>query len=176
MSNRTKLWIAEAMRQLMTQKSLDKIRVTEICQIANIERPTFYYHFKDKYDLVSWIFFNTITNTNILSTESIAKNLATMKQDFLFYKRAYEDTSQTPLWKYMFDYFVAKYTQKAQELLATSNLNQELQFDIRFYCYGCVGISREWLLFDKNTSAEVIAQRYFNAMPVSLRTIFFKDS
>ncbi|HOC34893.1 MAG TPA: TetR family transcriptional regulator, partial [Ruminococcus flavefaciens] len=37
----------------MKTKPLDKIRVTEICRVAEIERPTFYYHFKDKYDLVA---------------------------------------------------------------------------------------------------------------------------
>ena len=36
---------------IILPETLDKIRVTEICRIAEIERPTFYYHFKDKYDL-----------------------------------------------------------------------------------------------------------------------------
>ena len=53
MAEITKLWIANKMRELMKYKSIDKIRVTEICKAAGIERPTFYYHFKDKYDLVA---------------------------------------------------------------------------------------------------------------------------
>ena len=57
MAKRTKLWIAAAMKRLLVKKPLDKIRVTEICREAEIERPTFYYHFQDKYDLVAWIFF-----------------------------------------------------------------------------------------------------------------------
>ena len=31
----------------------DKIRVTEICKLAEITKPTFYYHFRDKYDLAA---------------------------------------------------------------------------------------------------------------------------
>ena len=42
MAERTKLWIAAAMKRLMAKKPLDKIRVTEICREAEIERPTFY--------------------------------------------------------------------------------------------------------------------------------------
>ena len=57
MSDRTKLWIADKMKSLMAKKSLDKIRVTEICREAQIERQTFYYHFRDKYDLLNWIFY-----------------------------------------------------------------------------------------------------------------------
>ena len=54
MAERTKLWIAAAMKRLMAKKPLDKIRVTEICREAEIERPTFYYHFQDIYDLAVW--------------------------------------------------------------------------------------------------------------------------
>ena len=46
MAERTKLWIADKMKSLMKKKSIDKIRITEICQAAEIERSTFYYHFK----------------------------------------------------------------------------------------------------------------------------------
>ena len=42
----------------MVQKSIDKIRVTEICREADIERPTFYYHFNDIYDLLALVFLN----------------------------------------------------------------------------------------------------------------------
>ena len=53
MAERTKIWIADKMKELMKTKPFDKIRVTEICRSAEIERPTFYYHFKDKYDLLA---------------------------------------------------------------------------------------------------------------------------
>ena len=56
MAEITKMWIADKMREIMKHKPIDKIRVTEICKAADIERPTFYYHFKDKYDLVAWMF------------------------------------------------------------------------------------------------------------------------
>ena len=59
MAEITKLWIADKMKKWMKIKPIDKIRVTEICKAAEIERPTFYYHFKDKYDLVAWIFFQS---------------------------------------------------------------------------------------------------------------------
>ena len=49
MTVRTKQWIAENMKKLMLKMPLDKIRVTEICREAEIERPTFYYHFNRPY-------------------------------------------------------------------------------------------------------------------------------
>lgn len=69
MKELTKNWIAEKMKELMLQKSLDKIRVGEICSLAQIDRSTFYYHFKDKYDLVAWIFYSSAFKTDVLSRE-----------------------------------------------------------------------------------------------------------
>ena len=98
MAERTKLWIAEAMKRLLVKKSLVKIFVTEICREAESERPTFYYHFQDKYDLMAWIFCQRTLQTDVLSAESAADAMNSMRQDYIFFKRAYGDNFQSPMW------------------------------------------------------------------------------
>ena len=98
--------------------AIDKIRVTEICRAADIERPTFYYHFKDKYDLVAWMFCTDAYGTDITSVPSAAAGMNKMKQEILFYKRAYEDSSQNALWHYMVEYFTRRYTELAKKTWA----------------------------------------------------------
>ncbi len=88
MAERTKLWIAAAMKRLMVKKPLEKIRVTEICREAEIERPT------------------------------------------------------------------------------------QTKYSIRLYCYGTVGMTREWVLQDNITPADVIVRMMFASMPESLRQIY----
>ncbi len=173
MAEITKKWIAENMREIMKYKSIDKIRVTEICKAADIERPTFYYHFKDKYDLVAWMFYTEAYGTDIISIASAAAGMNKMKQNILFYKRAYEDTSQNALWHYMLEYFVRRYTKLVKEKLDTDNLDTQLAYSIRFYCMGSVGMTQEWVLNDNITSAETVVQMMFNSMPENLRTILF---
>lgn len=173
MAERTKIWIANTMRQLMTANPIEKIRVTQICKAAGIERPTFYYHFKDKYDLVAWIFFSSAYDTDVLDLKSAAEGMNKMKKDFIFYKRAYEDTSQNPLWQYMLEYFVERHTRIAKERLQTNLLDTQTAFSIRLYCYGALGMTREWLLTDNITPAETAVTMMFNSMPESLRRIFF---
>lgn len=175
MSERTKLWISDAMKRLMAKKPIDKIRVTEICKEAQIERPTFYYHFKDKYDLVAWIFSHTALKTDILSIDSAAEGMNQMRTEFIFYKRAYEDNSQNPLWQYMVDYFTERYVTEAKKHLASEELDQQTKYCIRLYCYGCVGMTREWLLNDNITHAKTIVQMMFTAMPEALKRIYFTD-
>lgn len=59
----TKIWIADKMKQIMKFKFIDKIRVTEICEAAGVERPIFYNHFRDRFDLVAWIFCHEAKRT-----------------------------------------------------------------------------------------------------------------
>ena len=173
MAERTKMWIADAMKRLMAKKSLDKIRVTEICSEAEIGRPAFYYHFKDKYDLVAWIFLHSVLETDVVSVKSAAAHMNQMRNDFLFYKRAFEDSSQNALWQYIHKYFVDRYAQEARLILDTDTLDTQTEFSIRLYCFGAVGMTREWLLNDNITPAETIVEMMFNSMPETLRKIYF---
>ena len=175
MAERTKIWIADKMKELMKTKSIDKIRVSEICKLAEIERPTFYYYFKDKYDLIVWIFLSDAYKTDIISADSAAKAMAKMRMDFIFYKRAYDDLSQNALWQYMLEYFVKRYENEAQKKLNTDVLDAQLKYSIRLYCYGCVGMTKEWFLNDNTTSSEIIVKMMFESMPNNMRNIYFQD-
>ena len=41
----------------MVCKSFAKISISDLCEECGLNRKSFYYHFKDKYDLVNWIFY-----------------------------------------------------------------------------------------------------------------------
>ena len=56
-SNATKNALAASMKKLMRQRPFEKISVSDICTDCGINRKSFYYHFRDKYDLVNWIFY-----------------------------------------------------------------------------------------------------------------------
>ena len=48
----TKKVIKDSLRELLEKKQLSKISVKEICELADINRRSFYYHYEDIYDLV----------------------------------------------------------------------------------------------------------------------------
>ncbi|GAB6160496.1 TetR family transcriptional regulator [Howardella ureilytica] len=174
MAERTKLWIANTMKKLLLRKPIDKIRVTEICKEAEIERPTFYYHFQDKYDLMAWMIFQSAYDTDILDLDSAARALDQMKKDIIFYKRVYEDNSQEPMWHYILEYFVTRYTQLAISITHNDILDPRIKYSIRLYCYGTLGMTREWVLYDNITPARTAAAMMNDAMPESLKNIYFK--
>lgn len=54
MTNATKLALEESLKRLLLKKPLDKITINDLTTDCGISRMTFYYHFKDIYDLVEW--------------------------------------------------------------------------------------------------------------------------
>lgn len=63
----TKNALSAAMKELMAKYPMEKIKIADIVERCNMNRQSFYYHFKDKYDLVNWIyyteFFTNIQNS-----------------------------------------------------------------------------------------------------------------
>ncbi|MGN0535700.1 MAG: TetR/AcrR family transcriptional regulator C-terminal domain-containing protein [Eubacterium sp.] len=55
-SFQTKENLANALKECMQKKPLSKITVSEIIDICDINRKTFYYHFEDIYSLLKWMF------------------------------------------------------------------------------------------------------------------------
>ena len=52
--------LAESFKELVKEKGFQKIIVRDITDRAEVKRPTFYSYFKDKYDVVEWIFVQEI--------------------------------------------------------------------------------------------------------------------
>ncbi len=55
---KTEQKLAIALKQLMSEEPLDQITVSRLTSVCKIRRQTFYYHFRDIYDLLTWIFLN----------------------------------------------------------------------------------------------------------------------
>ena len=52
--SRTRQGFDAALRKLLGRKTLDQLRVRELTEFCGLRRQSFYYHFKDVYDLFAW--------------------------------------------------------------------------------------------------------------------------
>jgi probable dihydroxyacetone kinase regulator len=52
----TSAMLADTLKQLMVKEPFERISVNEIVECCGLNRNSFYYHFKDKYDLVNWVY------------------------------------------------------------------------------------------------------------------------
>lgn len=60
--NLTKKALSQALKTLMGQIPFEKITINDVTNEAGVSRNTFYYHFSDINDLLSWTFDNEIVN------------------------------------------------------------------------------------------------------------------
>ena len=81
--DRTKQLFADKIMQLAKNKPIKDIQIKELCVLCGVERTTFYYHFRDKYDLVAWIFVHNSLNLDVIDVKSAALNISSMKQEYL---------------------------------------------------------------------------------------------
>lgn len=89
LSYRRKSQMAEALKKLMAQKSLQKITIQEIADGCGMNRYTFYYHFKDIYDLLAWMF-----QEQALSLIQKSDNCLTWQDGFQLFLRSVRENKE----------------------------------------------------------------------------------
>lgn len=108
-SERTKKFICDAFKELCKQKPYSKVNVKDIIAKCEMSKATFYYHFRDKQDVVNYIFYNDIvvpTHDMISAgnvpewTHIIEFSLKKMLNDRHLYIPAMRDTGQNNLEEY----------------------------------------------------------------------------
>ena len=96
----TKALIGESLKVLMRNHPFEKIKIKMITDEAGVIRPTFYNYFCDKYEVVEWIFNEYIIEKvramfeQKMYTEGLKLLFVCMKNDCVFYRKAFEITGQ----------------------------------------------------------------------------------
>lgn len=97
----TKGMFADELEAMMERMPLSKVRVRDLCERCGVERRVFYYHFKDKYDLVAWMFerdYSSAADGNApYSVELYAEAHRRLWSRRAFYRRAFEEDSQNSI-------------------------------------------------------------------------------
>lgn len=147
----TKYMIAQSVKQLLQTMNFDDISVAEIAKQCHISRNTFYYHFKDKYDIISWIFYSEITP--IISTEQFIDNWPEtllnlcryMQQNKEFYIKALHIRGQNNFSECLLEF----YANLVQTLLLNAKGDQildasQIRTISNFYAFGLTGVVTNW--------------------------------
>ena len=146
-SNITKNALAVSMKKLMEKKPFSKISVGDICEDCGMNRKSFYYHFRDKYDLVNWIFYvDFIERMDWSSCRNEWDMLKALCGHFygerLFYQNALQVEGQNSFREYFCGML------RPVLMLLTQNLVEEgrkKEFYIAFLCEGVLGELVYWL-------------------------------
>ncbi|MBQ7873979.1 MAG: TetR/AcrR family transcriptional regulator C-terminal domain-containing protein [Oscillospiraceae bacterium] len=176
-SPRTKKLLANAIMELAETMPVSKIKITDICAKAELNRLSFYYHFSDKYDLIAWIFtreFNIQAekSTTINSEEMICRMLRKIEENKKFFKNVYDDNNQNNLADYEVKMYLEMEEKILKKYLGKEELDEELLYDLRSYSYSCIMHTKEWITDREKMSAETFARRMYNDMPDILKEAY----
>lgn len=147
---RTKYMFADAILDIITKKDLSKIRIKDLCEYCGTDRQTFYYHFKDKYDLVAWIYENDLkfsfaSYSNQFSKEQTKHLLHLIKEKHYFYRKCFEDMNQNSLFSYMRKANCRVTEDIIKHTYQLSELSDKQLYTINYHSYAWVCCLSEWL-------------------------------
>ena len=166
MSELTKRALEQSLKNLLLQKPLNKITISDIADDCGINRMTFYYHFKDIYDLVEWS-----------CQEDAAKALAgkktyeTWQQGFEqifeavlankpFIMNVYHSVSREQvenyLYKVTYDLLEGVVEEQAQGM---SVRDEDKAFIATVYKYAFVGLMLDWIKGDMREDPQPIVDK-----------------
>ena len=181
MINRTKNMFADKIQELAGYKSIKEIQIKELCELCEVERSTFYYHFKDKYDLIAWIFQQYYIEEekvaeHINDEEMIFRMLTRLYNHRHFFSEALRDSSQNNLREYMVEFYIAYERKVICSYLKRDVLDHETEYMIAQYSYGCMGNTIDWLLEKTNYSIREMAHFQYEYMPEILKKAFKRQN
>ena len=166
MSQVTKRALEQSLKNLLLKKPLTKITVGDITDDCGINRMTFYYHFKDIYDLVEW---SCLEDAKRALDEK--KTYDTWQQGLLQIFKAVQENKPFILnvYRCVHREQVEKYLQPLVDQLLLNVINEEAagitvrdedkQFIAQVYSYMFIGLMLDWIKDDMREDPRQIVEK-----------------
>ena len=176
MSQVTKRALEQSLKNLLLKKPLSKITISDLTEDCGMNRMTFYYHFKDIYDLVEW---SCLTDAKRALDEK--KTYDTWQQGFLQILEAVQANKPFIMNVYhcVHREQVEIYLRPLVEDLILNVVNEEAgglnvrdedkTFIVQAYSYIFIGIMLDWIKEDMKENPQEIVERLNTLIKGSIR-------
>lgn len=151
----SKVILYEAFYELAKTKPLEDITVQDILDYSGVSRSTFYRHFADKYDVMSWA-YTSWSNDMLLAQFDSAPSLCQLQKEIslaaaynYYNNRAYFSNiskyeGQNSLRKVSYRNGIAYYDTMLTKG-GMEKISDELLFAIKFYVFGATQMLLDWM-------------------------------
>ncbi|MBR2790687.1 MAG: TetR/AcrR family transcriptional regulator C-terminal domain-containing protein [Eggerthellaceae bacterium] len=174
MRDKTKWLFARTLADMLGEKSLEKIHVNELCERCGEHRQLFYYHFRDKYDLVAWIYDQeyaaAISSPQCTDYRSLViLMLENLWEHREFYRKAFADKTQNSIERHIHETNLEESGRLLRRYCGVRKLSREQTHAILFHSFGSVGTAIEWLRGNLKATPAELADWHFSHIPDFLR-------
>lgn len=174
----TKELLAESLKELSQVKAVDKITIKELTQNCGLTPPTFYNHFRDKYELMAWIYNQEVEAAmkNFGGTDSfedvICKWMEVVLDDENFYVNLLKNAVGQNSFRYAAnDHAINLLADWIKARHKLNELEPTICFCLRFYMRGISETVNDWALSNCECSPREMAKFFISAMPASLKPL-----
>lgn len=166
MSQITKRALEQSLKNLLLKKPLTKITINDIAEDCGINRMTFYYHFRDIYDLVEWA---CLEDARKALAEK--KTYDTWQQGFLQIFEAVRENKPFVMnvYRCVHREQVERYLKPLVDSLLLGVINEEAagmtvreedkKFIAQVYSYVFVGLMLDWIKDDMQGDPETLIRQ-----------------
>lgn len=167
-SLRSKKLITDALVELLDEKTLDKITVTDVVKKADINRGTFYAHYDSVADVVTSIFenaYNIIKSSIIIFHDDAGFDMGimlkelqkVMEKDFDFYKKIFSSDINMKIYEEISKVLISYIYDHESEI---SNVpHEDFVFYTSFYSGGIIKLYRDWFIGELPISFDELTSR-----------------
>ena len=167
MSQVTKRALESSLKKLLLEKPLHKITVSDITDDCGINRMTFYYHFKDIYDLVEWSCqedaSRALAGKKTYETwqQGLLQIFEAVQENKPFILNVYRSVSREQVERYLTPLTDNLLMGVINELSANMVVREEDKaFIARVYSYAFVGLMLDWIKDDMRADPEKLVEKF----------------
>lgn len=172
----TRMAVVDALRELLTEKDIDRVTVAELCEQAGISRTTFYRYFSDKYAITEWHFghfcdrFSRGIGRGFTFVESNRRILQVFLDERLIYTESCKSQKSSSMLLYARRHLTQNLTETIESHLGMA-IDPELRFQIEFASYLIVEMSGWWIVDAHGLSLDEFLEDLNATIPARLREL-----
>ena len=167
MAQFTKYALEASLKRLLLQKPLNKITIADIAEDCGINRMTFYYHFKDIYDLVEWSCLEdaktALDGKKTWDTwqQGFVQIFWAVRENKPFILNVYRCVSREQVEKYLNSLTDGLLMGVLDELSTGMTVREEDKtFIARVYSYAFVGLMLDWIKEGMQDDPQALVDRF----------------
>ena len=162
----TKRALEASLKKLLVQKPLNKITINDITEDCGVNRMTFYYHFKDIYDLVDWILAEDAAKAMEgrrgfgTWSEAYLDVLHQLQDNKTLVLNVYRSVGREQVEQYLYrllDPILKDFADRECHDVTVQDADK--QFVVDFYKYALVGMTLEWTRRDMKGDPKQMVER-----------------
>lgn len=178
MPNSTKYTLSQSLKKLLSVRRLDKITVKDIVEDCGVNRQTFYYYFRDIYDLLEWSFREEAENFLRTGTEradwreGLWEVMDYLRENRTLVWNAYHSISHEAVSNFLkrtLRPFIRSTVEKEAEGLERVPRQEDVDFVTDVCTLMAVGVITEWINLRSPEDGEARLEKLLTAMNGSAR-------